>query len=251
MKSTTYDLPPFMGLWKSRALRAFLHNWFEDSRGLVRHEVDLSFLSELRPRELAYARNLLRRNLHLGYAHIVEGIGALGDTSAVPVLRQMLHCDEYRGLRLTIAGTLWRLTKDEAFYEALLEMKDSEWPAMKQVFIGQVPWLADGRALDMLIDFLEDSDAFVRYLALGWLHEIEFEKSSLLQGRPHRPLYYQSRRHDEDFRTMMIEHLKRTAEKNLRNYFGPLGADAVLGKQVFKSNSFSLELLQELIVVRV
>src|SRR4030042_4701533 len=107
MKNMNYDIPSFVGRTPSRALSQFLYHWFENSWALTRHEVDLSFLSELTNDELEYARDLLRRNLRLRYTHIIEGVAALRDTSAVPTLRQMVNEETDLSWRLPIEGGLW------------------------------------------------------------------------------------------------------------------------------------------------
>jgi len=131
MKSDRYDIPDF-GKPLSPALSEFLHNWFENSFRMFRREVDLAFLSELTREELEYARDVLRRNLHLGDCLIIEGTAALGDRSAVPALRQVLKREKSLSGRLTIAGSLWVLAKDEAFHKALVKMmrhgnSDQKW----------------------------------------------------------------------------------------------------------------------------
>jgi len=215
VKGARYDIPAYDGESPSPALSAFLRHWFENSRALTRGEVDLGFLSDLSEEELEYARDLLRRNLHLGYTHIVEGVAALRDLSAVPALRAMLDREEDLSRRLTIAGTLWRLTRDEVFVESLLEMKGCDDAVLRQAHIDQVLWLADERALAMLVDLLDDPDPFVRFLALARLNEIESDERFFVpeSALPHQASYYRSRRDDAEFAESMVGRLKGHVER--------------------------------------
>jgi hypothetical protein len=205
MKSERYDIPDF-GTPASPALSEFLYNWFEDCRGLIRHEVDLGFLSELAPDELEYARDLLRRKLD------IEGMTALGDTSAVPVLRQMLKSAKSLSGRLVIAGCLWVLAKDEAFYKAWVKLMRHGSSDDKWYYFDRILWLADSRVLDLLFDLLDDSDPVVRSSALGTLNEIE-GRGWRFQNRPHESHYYRPRRDNERFRAKMTERLKKKWRK--------------------------------------
>lgn len=226
MKSDRYDIPDF-GKPLSPVLSEFLYNWFENSFRMSRRDVDLGFLSELTPEELEYARDVLRRNLHLGDCLMIEGTAALVDRSAVPALRKLLKREKTPGGRLTIAGSLWVLAKDEAFYNAIVKMMRHGNSDQKWFYFDRVLWLADGRALDLLFGFLDDCDPVVRDQAVGYLDLIE-GRGWLFRNRPHEAHYYRPRRDNERFRAKMTERLKSEAGEFLRTQFGPLGAEAVL-----------------------
>lgn len=70
-------------------------------------------------------------------------------------------------------------------------------------------------ALDMLIDLLDDSDAFVRHLELSRLNEFEFEGKLIIRSAdlPRQSGDYQTRRSDGRFREMMVDHLAKRVER--------------------------------------
>lgn len=76
----------------SNAFAQFLQNWFGNSWALTRGEVDLTFLNDLTLDERQMAKDLLRRNLTLRYAHLIEGAAALDDVASIPILKGMLAC---------------------------------------------------------------------------------------------------------------------------------------------------------------
>ena len=117
--------------------------------------------------------------------------------------------------RLTIAGTLWRLARDPLFIDLLKEMKASKNATLKQAHIHQIAWIPDGRAIDLLIELLDDNDRIVRSWALDMLKSIESGKRSWIDlHQLHRdPEYYRTRRNDPALRGSMVESLiKRNAE---------------------------------------
>jgi hypothetical protein len=209
--STSYELPEqIVERSHSAAFKQFLHHWFVDSMGLSRGEVDLTFLSELNPEELAIAQDLLRRNLGLRYTHIIEGAAALHDVSAAPMLRSMLDEETDVSRQLTIAGALWKLTSDPIFIECLNRMKVSDHATLKQAHLHQILWIGDDRAISFLIDMLDDADSFVRFLALSALNRLEFNRQYFVPAKqfPGQPDDYRRRRHDPSFLQLMIVHLR-------------------------------------------
>jgi hypothetical protein len=57
---------------------------------LRRGELDLTFLNDLTQDELSLARDLIRRNLLVKHTNIFQGVEALRDVEAAPILRKML-----------------------------------------------------------------------------------------------------------------------------------------------------------------
>lgn len=202
-----YDIPDNIFEEKrSEAFKQFYHNWFEDSFGLTRGEVDLEFLNDLTPAEHKLAIDLLRRNLQLGYTHIIEGIALLDDRESIPTLKSILAETTDDSRRLTIAGSLWKLDKDESFPEEIERMISHANRFVKEAHLEQILWLGDERSIKYLVDLLVEGDTFASFLALSRLNEIEDNKRYFL-GRdefPHQPDYYLSHREDESFLRAMV-----------------------------------------------
>lgn len=194
----------------SSAFDQFLQNWFGNSWALTRGEVDLAFLNDLTSEEREIAMDLLRRNLGLKYTHIIEGVAALGDLTSVPILQAMLTAEPDASRQLTIAGTLWKLNQNVAFVDCLKRMKASKQATLKHAHFHQILWLGDERAIDFLIELLDDADRFVRFLALSTLNELEFERRFLVPETqlPCGSDHYRARRNDADFRAVMSAHLR-------------------------------------------
>ncbi|MCC6330225.1 MAG: hypothetical protein IT174_17080 [Acidobacteria bacterium] len=202
-----YDIPDnIFETARSDAFRQFYHYWFEDSFGLNRHEVDLEFLNELTPAERGLAIDLLRLNLRLGCAHIIEGIALLDDNESIPTLKKMLAEMTDASRRLTIAGSLWKLGKDESFPEEIERMVSRGDSLLKEAHLEQILWLRDERSIRFLIDLLEEEDTFASFLALSRLNEIEDNKRYLLSRAefPHQPDHYIENAGDDAFIQTMV-----------------------------------------------
>jgi len=135
-----------------------LFNWFGDTGPLTHGELDLTFLKDLTDEELTLAREMIRRNLKLRYVHIIQGVSALNDVEAAPLLRAMLDAEPSDSRRLTIAGALWKLTRDPVFPELLERAKASGNPGLMSAHLLQVLWLDDARSIDFLMDLLPVED---------------------------------------------------------------------------------------------
>lgn len=155
--SDTYDVPEEVARGPhSPAFAKFLSNWFGDTTELTHGELDLTFLEDLTAEERELAREMVRRNLKLKYTHIIEGVSALHDVSAVPILQAMFNEESDRSRQLTIAGALWKLVKDSVFIECLERAKTSG--SLGYFGLLMVLWLDDSRAMDFLIDLLPRQD---------------------------------------------------------------------------------------------
>jgi len=194
----------------SNAFVQFLQNWFGNSAALTRGEVDVTFLNDLTSSERQIAQDLLRRNLKLRYTHVIEGVAALGDLASIPILRAMLASEPDVSRKLTIAGALWKLDQDVVFVDCLNQMISNKNATFKQAHFHQILWLGDERAIDFLVELLEDSDQFVRFLALSTLNGLEFERLFFVPEAklPCGSDAYRLRRKDADFRSMMVAHLR-------------------------------------------
>lgn len=206
-----YELP--QDLWSkfdSSAFAKFMMNWFGDTRALSRKEVNLDFIDELTPEEREAAKSLLRRNLPLQYAHIIEGIVLLDDKESIPDLCSLLQHTADLSRQLVIGGALWQLSQDSVFPALLEEMKTSQNGALKQVHFHQIAWLRDERALNLYFDLLNDRDDHVRFLALRQLNELEYGKRFLTPPRllPHQTEHYKAHEYDSDLRAAMLNNLR-------------------------------------------
>ena len=203
---------------------------------MARGELDLGFLDDLTPQELALAQEAVRRNLKLKEVHIIEGASALRDVAAIPLLRTMLDQEPSESRRLTIAGALWKLNNDPVFLECLDRAKLAGGNLMV-AHLHQVLWLNDERALDFLIDLLSSRDgdswlwravrrarripllgALVHGVwmshakahreasaALSLLNHLEFGRRIPVMAAdvPSQPSDYRRRQHDPAFREVM------------------------------------------------
>jgi hypothetical protein len=208
--AAAYVLEPIDWVRASPEFREFYGHYFVNSLGLARREVDLAFLERLDSAERGLAARLLRSNLHLRYTHIIEGFAELRDASAAGELRAMLQDEPDLSRRLTIGRTLWRLERDPSFVALLAEMIRAKSPTLRQAHLDDVLLLEDERSIHLLIDLLDDSDSFVRFLALSHLNGIEYKKSFLVpaQELPHDAGYFRNRRTDPVFIAGMVEHLR-------------------------------------------
>lgn len=197
----------------SAAFTRFLQLFFVDSRLVSSGKADLSFIGDLAPHEAEVAKEVLRRNLKLRYTHILQGVAAMGDLVAVPVLRAMLADEPDLSRQLSIAGTLWKLVRDPSFVDCLNRMKSSQKALLRQAHFYQVLWLGDERAVDLLLDFLEDSDSIVRSLALGSLNSLELGRRLMVPSNqlPHSAAYYLERRHDRELRQFLVRNIPAVA----------------------------------------
>ena len=212
MSNTIYDIPVEAKRQSKRgshAFQKFYRHFFVNSTGLIRGEVDLSFLRELTPDETSLAKDLIRRNLKLNYTHIIDGAAALRDREAVPQLRDMVARESDLSRRLSIAGALWRITKDPIFLECLRDMAKSDNESLKEAHIFQVLWLGDQHAINLLIDLLNDPGSFVRHLALLALNAIEHRKHFHCSSDdlPCGPSDYIARKGDKEFINVMVQNL--------------------------------------------
>lgn len=206
--SDVYDLPESVAVSPhSLAFDKFLWNWFGDATALTHGELDLTFLENLTQAELFLARELIRRNLRLKYNHIIEGVAALHDVAAAPVLRAILDGESNMSRRLVIAGTLWKLNRDPIFLDCLEEAKSVCGGIFSYVHLGQVLWIDDERAVDFLIDLLDQNDRKVTSLTLGLLNELEFGRRMGIPASemPHQPPDYRKLRRDITFRAQMVD----------------------------------------------
>ena len=189
----------------------FLRNWFGDTSALTHGELDLTFLDELTPEELDLARQMVRRNLKLRYTHIIEGASALHDVDAAPMLRAMLEDEPNESRRLTIAGALWKLNRDPIFFDYLNQAKGPNRSLLSGAHLNQILWVGDERAIDLLIDLLDNKDEFIRFQALSLLNCLEFCRRFFVPKRElqRQPEDYRRRKLDPAFRAFMTAAVRR------------------------------------------
>ena len=212
--SDSYDIPEEVVQGPhSPVFEKFLRNWFGDTYAITHGELDLTFLKDLTPEERELAREMIRRNLKLKQTHVIQGVSALHDVAAAPILRRMLDDESDESRRLTIASTLWKLNGDPVFIECLNHAKVSHCNLLDGAHLLQVLWLGDERAIDFLIDLLDckNKDWFVQYQTLGVLNRLEFGRQIAVPARemPRQPDDYRKRRHDPAFRELMTAAVRK------------------------------------------
>ncbi len=195
---------------RSAAFEQFLAKWFIAKTEGYRGEWDLSYVKEFAPGELDLARQLLRRNLDKSQTRFVEGVALLGDVSAVPVLQEMYDKESDESRRLTIAGSLWQLAKDERFYESIRRMVEGGNATLKQAHFHDIELLGDGRAIEAIFDLLEDRDSFVRFLALNALNRLEHGRAFWVPAPqlPSQREHYLAQRGNLEFRQRLTKRLR-------------------------------------------
>jgi hypothetical protein len=215
----TFDVPEDIATGAhSPAFSKFLWNWFGDTRALTHGELDITFLRDLTPEELSLARQLIRRNLSLKRNHIIEGVSALHDVDAAPILREMLHEESDISRRLTVAGVLWKVSRDPVFLSCLDEARSKSISMFATPHLWQVLWLDDERAIDFLMSLLDEGDWSVQSLTLGLLNELEFGRQMGIPAAkmPHQPADYRKLCADPAFRAHMTAaiHKRNLESKN-------------------------------------
>jgi hypothetical protein len=203
----SYDIPKDVADGPhSPVFAKFLWNWFGNPMALSRGELDLTFLNDLTQGELSLARELIRRNLPVKHTSIFQGVEALRDVEAAPILRRMLSEETELTWRLTISGALWRLNRDPVFITCLEEAKSIRPGIFKGVHLWQVLWLDDERAVDFLIDLVDQGDWPAQSMTLGLLNQLEFGRPMGIPAKkmPHQPADYRKLRGDPAFRAHMV-----------------------------------------------
>lgn len=210
--SDTYNVPESVAAGHhSPAFSKFLRNWFGDATALTHGELDFTFLNDLTSEELSLARVLIRGNLPLRQWHIIEGAAALHDAEAAPILHAMLDKESDQSWRLTISWALWKINRDPIFIECLQQAKSVRPGVFGYFHLLQVLWLGDERALDFLIDLLDENDRKVRSFTLALLNELEFGRRMGIHAceMPHQPGDYRKLRSDPAFRVQMAAAIRR------------------------------------------
>jgi hypothetical protein len=212
----SYDIPDaVVAEPHSPAFSRFLWTWFGDPMELSRGELDLTFLTDLTQEELSLARELIRRNLQVKHTQLFQGVTVLHDVEAAPILRKMLDDERDLSWQLTIASALWKLTRDPIFVECLERAKSVKPSIFQYVHLLQVLWLGDARAVDFLIDLLDQKDRMARSGVLRLLNELESGKPMWISAdkMPRQPADYCRMRGDPAFRAHMVAAIqKRNAE---------------------------------------
>jgi len=204
-----YDASPTGIDWvgSSPTYKELYSHFFLDSRDL--RYVSVAEADCLEPSEAEALRVLLREHLHLGYVHLIDGVGALRDHASADRLREMLANEADLSRRLTLARALWNICREPILHKLLDEMVASDWTALKEAHIDDVLVTKDEHSITLLLRLLEDRGTFVRYLALTHLNGIQFKKRFLGPSAqlPHDAAYYRSRRNDQAFIQQMAKNL--------------------------------------------
>jgi len=86
--------------------------------------IDAASVAGLSPSEVELAKDLIRRNLHLGYSHLLQAAAALQDQGAVPQLEALLAQAGDLGRRVGIARSLLTITGDRKYEQAVREWEE-------------------------------------------------------------------------------------------------------------------------------
>ena len=176
----------------SQPFKDFYHNHFVNSYGLARREVDTSFFQTMTDEEKEVAKRLIRDNLKLRQAHLFRAAGEFKDEQALPILYEQLNSNTDLSWLLSIGQAIWMINGDKIYLELLKKLLRHQSGTMKAAHFDQVTDFKDEESIEMLLDYLEDHDDFVRHLALSKLNylatgkyafENRFDKKHFLERR--------------------------------------------------------------------
>jgi HEAT repeat protein len=190
----------------SKAFNEFYKNHFINSYGLTRGEVDSSFFVLMTNSEKEIARRLIRNNLHLKQAHLFRAAGELKDEQSLPILYEQLNGNTDLSWLLSIGQAIWKINGDKVYLELLHQLQKHPDGIMKAAHFDQVTDLKDQESIEMLFDYLEDDDSFVRELALSKLNYL-VSRQHTLENRFDRK-YFLKRRKEEIFKADLLLNLQ-------------------------------------------
>jgi HEAT repeat protein len=190
----------------SQAFKEFYHNHFVNSYGLARREVDTSFFKTMTEEEKDIAKRLIRNNLKLRQAHLFRAAGELKDEEALPILYELLNNNTDLSWMLSIGQAIWKINGDKMYLELLRKLQTHPSGTLKAAHFEQVTDFKDDECIEMLFDYLEDPDDFVRHLALSKLNYLSTGKhaSENRFGRKH----FLEKRNDETFKSELLHCLQ-------------------------------------------
>ena len=154
----------------SQPFKDFYYNHFVNSYGLARREVDTSFFQTMTDEEKEVAKRLIRDNLKLRQAHLFRAAGEFKDEQALPILYEQLNSNTDLSWLLSIGQAIWKINGDKIYLELLKKLLHHQSGTMKAAHFEQVTDFKDEESIEMLLDYLEDHDDFVRQLALSKLN---------------------------------------------------------------------------------
>lgn len=190
----------------SQAFKDFYQNHFVNSYGLARSEVDTTFFKNMTDEEKEVAKRLIRENLNLRQAHLFRAAGELQDERALPILYEQLNNNTDLSWLLSIGQAIWKINGDKIYLELLRKLKMHPGGTMKAAHFEQVTDFKDEESIEMLLDYLEDPDEFVRHLALSRLNYLTTGKKSF-ENRFNRK-HFLKKRKDEKFKKELLHNLQ-------------------------------------------
>ncbi|RZK01780.1 MAG: hypothetical protein EOO46_19260 [Flavobacterium sp.] len=190
----------------SQAFKDFYHNHFVNNYGLARREVDTSFFVTMTDKEKEIAKQLIRNNLKLRQTHLFRAVGELKDEQALPILYDQLNSNTDLSWLLSIGQAIWRINGDKLYLKLLRKLQQHPSGTMKAAHFEQVTDFKDEESIEMLLDYLEDPDEFVRHLALSKLNYLLTGKHAFENhfNRKH----FLKRRKDAKFKNELLKNLQ-------------------------------------------
>ena len=129
--------------------------------------------------EKTLAKRLVRNNLKLRQVHLFQAAGELKDEQALPVLYEQLKSNSDLSWLLIIGQAIWKINGDKIYIELLRKLQNHPSGTMKAAHFEQVTDLKNEESIEMLMNYLDDSDSFVRHLALSELNYLLTGQHSL------------------------------------------------------------------------
>jgi len=161
--------------------------------------VKLIFLKDI-------AKRLIRHNLKLRQAHLFRAAGELKDEQALPILYEQLNKNTDLSWLLSIGQAIWKINGDKIYLELLRKLQQHPNGTMKAAHFEQVTDFKDEESIEMLLDYLEDPDDFVRHLALSKLNFLATGKHAF-ENRFDRE-HFLKRRKNETFKRELLHDLQ-------------------------------------------
>lgn len=181
----------------------FWANFVQQPMGLIRKEVDTSFLTKIRGEEKSVMLDYLRSTLNEKdkQVHTVEAIGELKEENSIEPLSKMLGEQTKIGWKIPISRALNQINGDKRYFEVLAELAASDDLEKKSFYQHHLLDLKNASAIRALISLLIElpkSQQRRTLILLNWL-KTGVTYPILDDDLPYSAEYFIERKDNEDF----------------------------------------------------